>query len=282
MRIQVLPDLDEIGRAGADLVVEALTGRPDPMLGVATGSSPEPVYRALAARVEQGLDLRHVDVVALDEYLGLPPGHPQSYAQVVARTVAEPLGLDPRRVRVPDAQAADPDAAARAFDDLVRARAGADIQVLGLGHNGHIAFNEPGASPDSRTRVVELSASTRQANARFFGGDCAAVPTRAITQGVATILSARQVLLVVTGLGKARAVAAALTGPRTPDCPGSALQQHPRLSVLLDPDAASRLAHGTASVSPLGPAGSVGPVGSVGRLRTAGDRPPGGPPVGGP
>lgn len=259
MKIHVLSDQQQLGAFGADLVVEALSTRPDPLLGVATGSSPEPVYTALARRVEQeGLDLSHVEVVALDEYLGLPPGHPESYAQVVDRTVRVPLRLDPRRVRVPDALAPDPQAAARAHDEVVRTHAGADIQLLGLGHNGHIAFNEPGAPLTSRTRVVELSASTRQANARFFGGDPAAVPDRAITQGVATILSARRLLLVATGSGKARAVASALAGPVTPDCPGSALQRHPHLTVLLDPGAAARLPDAVRDAAVRGPGALTG------------------------
>lgn len=241
MRIHVLPDRAGIGTIGAALVAAAVRDTPDLLLGVATGSSPEPVYAALAARVAGGLDLGGVSAVALDEYVGLPVDHPESYRSVVRRTVVRPLRLDPARVAVPDGTAADPSAAADAYDAAIVARGGVDLQILGLGHNGHVAFNEPGSSFTSRTRVVALTARTRAANARFFGGDVDAVPTHAVTQGIGTVLQARRLLLVVTGRDKAPVVAAALTGPVDEFCPGSALQTHPDVTVLLDEAAATYL-----------------------------------------
>ncbi|MCI2236930.1 glucosamine-6-phosphate deaminase [Paenibacillus sp. TRM 82003] len=240
MRIRVLQTTAQIGEAAADLVVEALRSRRDPLLGVATGSSPEPVYAALAARAAAGLDLGDVDVVALDEYVGLPPGHPESYRAVVRRSVVEPLGIDPSRVRVPHVDASGSGAG---FEASLAERGGADVQLLGIGHNGHLAFNEPGSPLDSRTREVTLTGRTRHANARFFGGDPAAVPARAVTQGLATVLSAHRLVLVATGAAKAAAVAAALQGPVSTACPASVLQSHQDVTVLLDPAAAADLEH---------------------------------------
>ncbi|WP_454050562.1 glucosamine-6-phosphate deaminase [Cellulomonas sp. Marseille-Q8402] len=241
MRLEVLPDAAAVGDRAADVVVAEIRLRPDLVLGVATGSSPEPLYSALAAHVRDGLDVTGVRAWALDEYVGLPAGHAESYRAVVRRTVTEPLGLDPVRVHVPDGAAADPDAAAAAYEAGL-ARAGyADLQILGIGHNGHLAFNEPGSPVDGRTRVVPLTARTRAANARFFGGTVDSVPTHALTQGLGTITSARHLLLVATGADKADAVAAALTGPITPGVPASVLQRHAQVTVLLDEAAASAL-----------------------------------------
>ncbi len=240
MNIEVLADAAAVGAAGAALVADAVRATPGLVLGVATGSSPEPLYAALAGHVHAGLDVRGVHAWALDEYVGLPAGHPESYRAVVARTVTGPLGLDPAHVHVPDGAAVDPHAAAADYEAGLARAGGAGLQILGIGHNGHLAFNEPGSPVHGRTRVVRLTAETRAANARFFGGDLTAVPTHAITQGLATILSAEHLLLVATGADKAPAVAAALTGQVDPAVPASVLQRHPRVTVLLD-EAAARL-----------------------------------------
>jgi glucosamine-6-phosphate deaminase len=201
-------------------------------LGVATGSSPEPVYRELARRA---VPFAAVDVFALDEYLGLPAGHPEGYRAVVERAVAGPLGIPGDRVHLPDGD--DPEA----YEELIAAHGGVDLQVLGIGRNGHIGFNEPGSPFDSRTRVVDLDESTRRANARFFPS-IAEVPRRSVTQGIATILAARRLIVVVSGEEKAVAVAAALDGPRTEALPASVLRDHRDVTWLLDDDAAALLA----------------------------------------
>lgn len=239
--VVILADQREV----ASLVAEHLAGlieeRPDLVLGVATGSSPLRVYDALGRLVrERGIDTSGVTAFSLDEYVGLPLGHPASYREVVRTEVTEKLGLDPARVHTPDGAADDPFAAARAYDDAIAAAGGVDVQILGIGHNGHLAFNEPGSSLASRTRVKALTARTRAANARFFA-DPDDVPQHCITQGVGTILEARHLILLAFGDEKADAVARAVEGPVSARVPASALQLHPRVSVLLDEPAASGL-----------------------------------------
>jgi len=189
-----------------------------------------------------------VRAFALDEYVGLPEGHPQSYGEVIRREVTERLGMDPGKVRVPAGSADDPCQAAAAYDAAIREAGGIDLQLLGIGHNGHIAFNEPGAAFDSRTRVETLAERTREANARYFDS-VADVPTQCITQGLGTIMEARHLLLVVNGPDKAEILAAALNGPVSPDCPASVLQRHPHVTVVADQAAAAQLAPGSGQVS---------------------------------
>nr|WP_231703607.1 glucosamine-6-phosphate deaminase [Arthrobacter sp. zg-Y179] len=224
-----------MGALGASFIEVLVRDRPDAVLGLATGSSPLPVYRYLATR---GLDLSRVRAFALDEYVGLPAGSEQSYAAVIEREVVRPLGLDPDRVAVPDGGAEDPAQAAEAFERRLEQSGGVDLQLLGIGHNGHLAFNEPGSPLDSRTRVQRLSETTRRANARFFPS-IGEVPRFCITQGLGTIRRARHLLLLVRGEGKAGILERALTGPVDTDCPASILQLHPRVTVIADEAAAS-------------------------------------------
>jgi len=241
VRIFVEIDADAIGRRAADTVVEALGRRADAVLGVATGSSPLPAYAELARRVAAGaLELRRVSAFALDEYLGLPADDPRSYAATVHRTVTVPLRLDPARVHVPPGDAADPDAAALAYDAGIAAAGGVDVQIVGIGSNGHLAFNEPGSPLDSRTRVARLSERTRADNSRYFA-DPDEVPTHCITQGLGTIRAARRLVLIAQGAGKADAVARAVRGPIGPDCPASIVQSHPDALLVLDRAAAAGL-----------------------------------------
>lgn len=237
MIIKVTPSPAAAGAAAADVVLDFLRSRADAVLGFATGSSPLPLYTALSA---SGRDFSAVRGFALDEYLGLPPGHPESYATVIEREVVERLGLRAGAVRVPDAGAPDPERAASEYEAAIKAAGGVDLQILGIGHNGHVAFNEPGAALDSRTRVEALTERTRSANARFFAS-LEEVPRRCITQGIGTILDARHLLLIAHGGDKAEIVARALQGPVSTDCPASALQLHPRVTVVLDEAAAAGL-----------------------------------------
>lgn len=241
MEVVIVRGPAEAGELAAAKVARVLGEAEPATLGVATGSSPLGVYRALAARRAAGtLDLSEVSAFALDEYVGLPAGHPQSYAEVVRRTVTEPLGLDPARVHVPDGAAEDLERAAAEFEASIAAAGGVDVQILGVGGNGHIGFNEPSSALSSRTRVKTLTESTRQANARFFDSPDD-VPRHCLTQGLGTILDAAHVVLVATGEAKAAAVAGLVEGPVTAMCPGSVLQWHPRATVVVDEAAAGRL-----------------------------------------
>lgn len=240
MEVIVVTDRHELAARAADRVEALVRRKPDAVLGVATGSSPLGLYAELAARVRAGLDLSRVRAFALDEYVGLGPADPQSYATVVRENVTEPLGLDPRNVHVPDGTASDLEEACAAYERAIRVAGGVDLQLLGIGSNGHIGFNEPSSSFASRTRVTTLAPSTRADNARFFA-DPAEVPERSVTQGLATIMAARSILLLAAGPGKAEAIARAVEGPVTEACPASILQRHPAATVIADEEAAARL-----------------------------------------
>lgn len=246
MEVLVLPTPAHVARRAAEVVMAGLLegGRAEPVLGLATGSSPLGLYAELAAAVESGrLDLRTARGFALDEYVGLPAGHPQSYREVLLREVCAPLGLPPERLHVPDGSGRDEAALVAGAADYERRIAqagGVDVQILGIGANGHLGFNEPGSALSSRTRVKRLSERTRSDNARFFG-EPDDVPTHCVTQGLGTLLDARRLVLVASGAGKAAAVAAALEGPLSASCPGSVLQWHADVTAIVDEAAASRL-----------------------------------------
>jgi glucosamine-6-phosphate deaminase len=199
-----------------------------------------PVYRGLERLVSAGLNLSRVRWFALDEYVGLPLGHRQSYRCVLERILVRPLGLDPARVHVPDPHRTTPEDAARAYDREIAAFGGIDLQILGIGANGHIGFNEPGTPFDSRTRVSELSPRTRSDNARFFSNP-SETPRLCVTQGIGTIMEARHLALIASGSAKAAAVAAAIRDDVTHECPASVLRLHPSVSVDLDVEAAALL-----------------------------------------
>lgn len=236
--VVVVRDEREGGEAAAAIIADRIEARPDTVLGIATGSTPLTTWAALA---ERGLDLSRTRAFALDEYLGLPPGHPQSFEAVVAREVTAPLGLDPALVQVPAANGDDPDLAASQYERSIVAAGGIDVQVLGIGRNGHLAFNEPGTPLDAPTHVAVLSAATRSDNARFFGAPDE-VPTRAITQGLGTIARAGTLLLLAFGSRKATALAAALEGPIGAPLPASVIRRHPDAIVIADTDAAALIA----------------------------------------
>lgn len=238
MRLHVVPDRAAAGAVAAREIAREVRTHPDLVLGVATGSTPVTTWAALAAC---GLDLTRVRAFALDEYLDIPDGHPESYSAVVEREIVRPLGLDPARVRTPGDDGKDAGAPER-YERDIAAAGGVHLQILGIGRNGHIAFNEPGSSLASPCRVTRLAAQTRRDNARFFAS-LDDVPTHCITQGIGTILRARRLVLLAFGAQKADAVAAALEGPVTSTVPGSALQLHPDVTVILDGEAAAGLAH---------------------------------------
>jgi glucosamine-6-phosphate deaminase len=242
MEIVILPDGAAVGAAAAARIAAVVRRDPEAVLGLATGSSPLGAYGALATLVARGeVDLSRASAFALDEYVGVPPESPLSYAATIAHDATGPLGMDPARVHTPDGTAADLEAACVDYERRIREAGGVDVQLLGIGTNGHIGFNEPTSSFASRTRIKTLAPRTRQDNARFFGGDLESVPLHCITQGLGTILEARQLLLVAQGESKAAAVAAAVEGPLSAMVPGSALQLHRTAVVLLDEAAASKL-----------------------------------------
>ncbi len=228
----------------AEAMARLLRRKPDALLGVATGSTPLPVYEALAARVRSGaVDVSEARIAQLDEYVGLPVDHPESYRSVLRREVLEPLGLGADAFLGPDGSDEDVVGACASYEKALAAAGGVDFQLLGIGTDGHIGFNEPCSSLSSRTRIKTLTEQTRADNARFFDGDVEQVPHHVITQGVGTILEARHVVLLATGASKADAVAASVEGPLAAVCPASALQLHPHATVVVDEAAASKLTY---------------------------------------
>ncbi|UKA65342.1 glucosamine-6-phosphate deaminase [Arthrobacter sp. FW306-05-C] len=240
MEIVILGGSRQIGKLAADAIEQLIRRKPDAVLGLATGSSPLPVYNELAARHDQGLDFSRASAFALDEYVGLPAGHPESYREVVRREFTNRVNIAPENVHGPDGAAADIPAACEAYEQAIIAAGGVDLQLLGVGTDGHIGFNEPASSFASRTRIKSLIEQTRRDNARFFNS-LAEVPHHVITQGLATIMAARHVVLVATGAQKAQAVRDFVEGPVAAICPASVLQFHPHATVLLDEAAASAL-----------------------------------------
>ena len=244
MEVVILPTPEDCGRVVADIVVAAVARGSDgnrPVLGLATGSSPLMAYRELIRRHrEQGLSFAGVRTFNLDEYVGLPADHPESYRSVIRRELTSHLDIADDDVHGPDGEHPDPLVAAREYEELLRDEGPVDVQLLGIGANGHIGFNEPGSSLASVTRVKTLTAQTRSDNARFFDSPDD-VPRHVITQGLGTIGRARHLVLTASGPRKAAAVAAAVEGPLTASCPGSALQLHPHVTVVVDEAAAAQL-----------------------------------------
>ena len=236
--IVIVESADAAGALAADAIEHLVRTRPDAVLGLATGSTPLSTWRALASR---GLDLSRVRGFALDEYVGLPTGHPESYRSVIMREVVEPLGMTPALVRVP-ADEGPLEHAGENYERAIVDAGGVDLQVLGIGTDGHIGFNEPGSSFASLTRVKTLTEQTRRDNARFFDS-IDDVPVHCVTQGLGTILRARHLVLLAFGASKAAALAGAVEGPVTASLPGSAIQLHPRVTVIADEAAAAQLKH---------------------------------------
>ncbi|MEO5779978.1 MAG: glucosamine-6-phosphate deaminase [Arthrobacter oryzae] len=241
MEVVILPDSKQIAALAADTVEALLRRRPDAVLGLGTGPSVRPLFDELTRRhVEDGLDFGQVTVFVPDEYLGLPAGHPESSRHSLARDFTGSVGISPANVRAPDGTAADIPAACRDYDEAIRAAGGVDLQILGVGTDGHLGFNESGSSLASRTRIKSLVEQTRRDSARLFGG-LSEVPQHVLTQGLGTILDARHVILLATGAQKAQTVRDLAEGPVTAICPASVLQLHRHATVLLDEAAASSL-----------------------------------------
>ncbi len=242
MEVVISQDANEIGVVGADAIAALLGRKPGAVLGLATGSSPLPIYDELVRRAATGNpSFRQARGFTLDEYVGLPADHPQRYRNVIDEVFVSKVDFAPGAVQGPDGLAADVPAACAEYESAIRDAGGVDLQILGIGTDGHIAFNEPGSSLGSRTRIKTLTRQTRMDNARFFDGEVDAVPTHCLTQGLATIMEARHLILVATGRGKAEAVHQLVEGPVSALWPATILQLHPHATVLLDEAAARRL-----------------------------------------
>jgi glucosamine-6-phosphate deaminase len=241
MNILTFDDEEKLNEAGANIIAGILQTKPRAVLGLATGGTPVGIYRQLVQGFQRGLfSFRQATTFNLDEYVGLPETHPESYHSYMRRHLFGHIDLPPEQAHIPDGNAADLEAECRRYDALIERAGQFDLQLLGLGHNGHIGFNEPAHALLRGTHIVDLAAETRRANARFFASPDE-VPKRAITMGVGTILKAKMILLVVRGADKADIVRRALTGPIATDCPASLLQTHPHLVVLLDREAGRNL-----------------------------------------
>ncbi|WP_394938631.1 glucosamine-6-phosphate deaminase [Psychromicrobium sp. YIM B11713] len=241
MEVVILSGKEEAGVVAADAIEALFRAKPQAVLGLATGSSPLPIYNELARRHdEEGLSFSQAQGFALDEYVGLPAGHPESYREVLRREFTEKVDIDPARVHAPNGAAEDVVAACAAYEAAIKAAGGVDLQILGIGTDGHIGFNEPISSLASRTRIKTLTEQTRQDNARFFDS-IDEVPHHVVTQGLGTIMEARHVVLLATGAQKAAAVQALIEGPVAAVCPASVLQLHPHVTVLIDEASAAEL-----------------------------------------
>lgn len=242
MEILILPSARHSERLAARLVADRLRANPDLVLGCATGRTMEGIYAELVRmHREEGVSFARARTFNLDEYVGLAPDDERSYHHYMRRHLFAQVDIDAARTRLPNGVAADLPAEAGAYEAAIAASGGIDLQLLGLGSTGHIGFNEPLSSLMSRTREKALAPATRAQNAPMFGGDVTAVPTRALTMGVGTILEAREIVMVATGPHKAEILATATEGPITAMVSATALQLHPRCRVLVDEAAAGRL-----------------------------------------
>jgi len=241
VNVVVLPTPEAVCRHGADIVAELVTAKPHAVLALPAGNTPRLVYAELARRHrEQGLSFARATAFSLDDYVGIGADHPALFRRFMEEELYRHVDLPRERAHAPDGEAADLHAACDSYERAIAAAGGLDLCLLGIGGNGHIAFNEPGAPLDSPTHVVALADDTRRALVASFGGGH--VPAQAITIGIATILAARRCVLLAYGDAKAGVIARALQGPAVPGVPASALQLHPDAAVVLDAAAASQLA----------------------------------------
>lgn len=241
MKIYSTKDYDAMSRKAADILASHVILKPNCVLGLATGSTPIGMYKQLIEWYNQGvLDFSQVHTVNLDEYRGLAPTHDQSYRYFMQHNLFDHVNVKPENTNVPNGLAEDPEAECARYDQIIDSLGGTDIQVLGMGHNGHIGFNEPADYFPLGTHVVDLTDTTINANARFFATRDD-VPKQALTMGVKNIMQSRHILVVVSGTDKAPIVKKAFFGPVTPQVPASILQLHPNVSIVADEAALSQL-----------------------------------------
>ncbi len=226
MRVYCAADYNHASRVAANIISAQVIMKPDCVLGLATGSTPVGTYEELIRRYEQGdLDFSRVHSINLDEYRGLAGDNDQSYRYFMNTHLSDSINIDKKNTYVPDGLEPDSEKACRDYEEIIKAHGGVDLQILGLGHNGHIGFNEPGSTFEKETHCVTLSETTRQANARFFSS-MDEVPTEAYTMGIGSIMQAKKIVVIVTGEGKREIVKKAFLGPITPEVQASVLQLH--------------------------------------------------------
>jgi len=242
-RLHVYPTDRAAARALARQVADAIRTKPDLVLGLPTGKTPVAFYHELAALTERdGLDLSGLTTFNLDEFLGIDHSHPGSYRRFMADHLFDRVQLVASQVNFLNGAAPDPEAECERYEQAIARAGGIDVQILGIGTNGHIGFNEPAPSLQARTHRVQLRPETRRSNAALFGGDAHAVPAEALSMGMATILQARSIVLLATGRSKASCVERLLNGPITTDLPASFLQLHPAVDIVVDTAAGGTLA----------------------------------------
>lgn len=238
-KIIVVENYDEVSREAFKVIKEVIEENENPVLGLATGSSPIGLYKKMQSDHKTGTSYKNVTTFNLDEYIGLPKTHEQTYYTFMHENLFDGLDIPEENIHIPVGDSDDVKAECVKYEDAMKDHH-IDVQVLGIGGNGHIGFNEPGTSFDTLTHIVELKEKTREDNARFFA-TIDEVPTEAITMGIATIMKSKKILMVATGEGKANAIYGMLKGPISTDCPASILQKHNDVVLVLDKAAASKL-----------------------------------------
>ena len=241
MRIIEVRDREEAGNIAAKMIIDLIKEKGSPTLGLATGSSPETTYSCLVRAYEAGeVSFSEVRTVNLDEYVGVDETHPQSYRYFMDEKLFSKVNIRKENTHLPNGMAEDLSAECERYNEVIRALSPIDIQLLGIGHNGHIGFNEPSDFFTEGTHVVDLAPSTIEANSRFFKTE-SDVPSRAITMGIGQIMSAKRIVLLAFGKEKSAILRAALMGDVTPNCPASVLQHHPNLTVIADTHALAKM-----------------------------------------
>ncbi len=237
MKIVICKNYDEMSAYGAKMIADQLNAKPDSVLGLATGSTPEGMYASLIDMCRKNtVSFAQASSVNLDEYYPLAPTNDQSYRYFMNTKLFDHVNIDKTRTNVPNGLAEDPEAEGRRYDALIDELGGIDIQVLGIGRNGHIAFNEPAAKLDPKTHVTDLTENTIKANARFFESE-ADVPTRALTMGIGSILKAKKIIILASGTEKKDAVMSMVSGMLDTYCPASLLNLHPDVTLICTEDA---------------------------------------------
>jgi len=251
MRVLIHKNYEEACRWAADYIAKRInnyapTKEKPFVLGLPTGSSPLGIYKNLISSYkEKKISFSQVITFNMDEYLGLDANHPQSYKRFMKDNFFSGVDLKPENTHILDGTTKDPEKECQAYEDAIKAAGGIELFLGGIGSDGHIAFNEPGSSLHSRTRVMALTTETIQANARFFDGDPAKVPAKALTVGIGTVMDAREVIIIVSGRQKARALQASVEGSVSQWCPLSCLQLHPKAIIVCDEESAEELRYGT-------------------------------------
>ena len=240
MKVIKVSNYDEICEKGFEIAKGYI--KDGAVLGLATGSSPVGIYKKMIESYKKGeISFKNIITINLDEYVGLPIEHPESYYSFMHTNLFNHVDIDEKNVHVPSGLGDNIEEKCKEYEAFIDAHP-VDFQILGIGSDGHIAFNEPGTPFDSITHVTDLKESTIKDNARFFDNDMSKVPTQAATQGIGSIMKAKNIILIANGKNKAKAIKDMIEGPVSEDCPASILQKHPSVTVIIDEDAASLLA----------------------------------------